>query len=52
MTDSFKALVLTQVRGKTEPHIRQFSVDDLPDGDVPGVLAENCLPALWTLFTR
>ncbi len=34
MTDHFKALVLTQENGKVEHHIRELSVDDLPEGDV------------------
>jgi acrylyl-CoA reductase (NADPH) len=34
LTDKFKALVLTQKNGKTEHHIRQLSVDELPEGDV------------------
>lgn len=41
MTDTFKDLGLTQARGKTEPHIRQPSVDDLPGGDVLGVLVQR-----------
>jgi acrylyl-CoA reductase (NADPH) len=32
--DKFKALVLTQEQGKTEHHIQQLSIDDLPEGDV------------------
>lgn len=34
MIDTFKALIVTQDQGKTEHHIRQLSVDDLPDGDI------------------
>ena len=34
MKDLFKALVLTQQNGQVEHHIRQLSVDDLPEGDV------------------
>lgn len=34
MIDKFKALVLTQEQGKTEHHIQQLSIDDLPEGDV------------------
>ena len=59
MIDTFKALVLTQDQGKTEHHIRQLSVDDLPDGDI--LVAVNlasttktawrssgsCLQVLW-----
>ncbi len=34
MSDTFKALVLTQNDGKTVSDIKQLSNDDLPDGDV------------------
>jgi acrylyl-CoA reductase (NADPH) len=34
MTDTFKALVLTQEDGKTVSTIRQLGNDDLPEGDV------------------
>jgi len=34
MSDTFKALVLTQEDGKTVSTIRQLSNDDLPEGDV------------------
>ncbi len=34
MIDKFKALVLTQEQGKTQHHIQQLSIDDLPEGDV------------------
>ncbi len=32
--DTFKVLVLTQEKGRVEHHIRQLSIDDLPEGDV------------------
>ena len=34
MSDTFKALVLTQEDGKTVSNIKQLSNDDLPEGDV------------------
>ena len=34
MTDTFKALVLTQEDGKTVSTVKQLGNDDLPDGDV------------------
>jgi acrylyl-CoA reductase (NADPH) len=34
VTDTFKALLVTQENGKIEHEIRQLSVDDLPEGDV------------------
>ena len=34
MSETFKALLVTQNNGGTEPQIRQLSVEDLPEGDV------------------
>ena len=34
MSDQFKALLLTRENGDVEHHVRQLSIDDLPEGDV------------------
>ena len=34
MSDQFKDLLLTRENGDVEHHIRQLSIDDLPEGDV------------------